>query len=701
MRAKSVGTFGGYAGRAVDWRPARNGLLTCVAEGGPAKLALSWSFAKSGSFALGELLADGGLSGAAPARVQEGGIGLERGEGASRVLVSRAFPAVRMHHPNTRVRVQTAARCLVCAASGAPLVSGRGAGALVPSEPWIVLFGYPGDEDAALLLTATARIERVRWADSGLILELATPGAVHAMPLEGIRRRRGGEPPLAHFVASARAWVAPLLAYPVGMHEEVAIEGDRARIFTRFSFERLRDAYGNEGEPLAPLPPVIALAASAGYPARLPDGVVTTSAQLNVPTFYGPFWFVRGEACAIDLPLAAGCSEVGERPRRRAPEHAAIRDELLRIVDALDPPKPDYVDNNLRVVHFLAGAQPELDEARAARARAYAAAALEVSLGGLFSPREPFTGQSWWTLGKTWRAYFPADAPPAAHDNERFDSEFYNGQALAAIRAACRLDPALGARFHDAAEKLYVYKQIFWDFPTQSVLTQATGESSNLDGVQFSLEGMIATAQLARAAGDRALEEDALARAARQEASLFAMWHHAAWVKEHDYAIGHLGHTRIPPEEVECAGPIDAFVEEYGAAVLEMRSFWQCTNFFFYDNRPLYAFYRRHPSLLARARAVAYEIMPRLHPRWHDGEALDAHGENGQPRYGSAWTAAHLHARACLFGDEPLALYRLYEATKATPAASEWYSMHLPQIAGPLLCALLEEAESAGPIDVA
>jgi hypothetical protein len=617
------------------------------------------------------------------------------------VLVSRAFPAVRVYHPGTRVRVPTPARRLLCAVNGQPQSSSRGMRALVPSEPWIVLFGHPGEEDAALLLTSTARIRRVDWDDRGVILELAAPGAVHAMPLEGIRRRRGAEPPIAHFVASARAWVGPLLAYPVGMREEVSIEDGRARIVTRFCFERLADAYGNQAEPLAPVPPAIALAASAGYPARLPEEVVRTSAQRNVPTLYGPFWFVPGEAHAIELPLAAGSCAMAEPSRRRAPEHAPIREELLRIVDALEAPKPDYVDNNLRVVHFLAGALPELDPGRVERARAYAAAALEVSLGELFSPREPFTEQAWWTLGKTWRAYFPADAPREAHDNERFDSEFYNGQGLAAIHAASRLDPALGARFFEAAKKLYVYKQIFWDFPTQSVLTQATGVSSNLDGVQFSLEGMIAMAALARRAGCRELEEDALCRAARQEASLFAMWHHAAWVKEHDYAIGHLCHTRVPPEEVECAGPIDAYVEEYGAAVLQMRSFWQCTNFFFYDNRPLFAFYRRHPSLLARARAVAYEIMPRLHPRWHDGEALDAHGENGQPRYGAAWTAAHLYARACLFGEEPLALYRLYEATKATPAATAWYSMHLPQIAGPLLCALLEEALSEAPIDVA
>ena len=140
---------------------------------------------------------------------------------------------------------------------------------------------------------------------------------------------------------------------------------------------------------------------------------------------------------------------------------------------------------------------------------------------------------------------------------------------------------------------------------------------------------------------------------------------------------------------METLGPIDAYVEEYGAALLEPASFWQCTNFLFYANRPLFALYRRH-GLVDRIRTLEYDRMPALHPRWDDGNAADPGGENGQTQYGTCWTAAHLAARALLFGDDPLPLFQRYLATAGTPAADTWYRMQQRAVAGPLMLALLE-----------
>lgn len=295
----------------------------------------------------------------------------------------------------------------------------------------------------------------------------------------------------------------------------------------------------------------------------------------------------------------------------------------------------------------------------------------EGALGSLHETTEPFTGQTWWTVDKTWRSHFSASDPPWAKDQERFDSEFYNGQALSAIEAAARLDPGLARRYGEQTRRLYTYYQLFWDWATGSALTHATGEGANIDGVQFAWEGMLATARLAQRAGDG--------------------------VKRWDYALGHVSKDRLAAIDVETVGPIDAFVEEYGASVLELRSFWQCTNFLFYANRPLFELYRRY-GLLERIRVIEYEIMPRLHPRWQDGNAVDPHGENGQERYGTAWTAAHLAARAALFGDDASALFQVYERTKGTPAAETWYRMQAPPIAGPLMLSLLEGGAPAAPL---
>src|SRR4051812_30289918 len=91
----SVGTFGGYTGRAIDWRPDRNGLLTCVVEGPPSSLRLLWSFAGSGSFVLGEAVLPKGPQ-RAPSAAIRGWVTLERREDGIVALVSRAWPAVRL-----------------------------------------------------------------------------------------------------------------------------------------------------------------------------------------------------------------------------------------------------------------------------------------------------------------------------------------------------------------------------------------------------------------------------------------------------------------------------------------------------------------------------------------------------------------------------------------------------------------------------
>ena len=413
------------------------------------------------------------------------------------------------------------------------------------------------------------------------------------------------------------------------------------------------------------------------------------SVQRNVPTLLGPFQFVPGCDYTYSLPLAVASHEVPIPPRSRAAWGQPIREEIDRLIDAMGDPTPDYVDNNLRVVAFLADAFPELDAARQARAKTFAEGALNGALTTLYQTTEPFTGQVWWTLGKTWRSHFADTDPPWGKDQERFDSEFYNGQALSALEASSRIEAGLAERHFDQAKQLYLYDQIFFDWATGSVLTQATGDTAAIDGIGFAFEGMQAMARLARRMGDDALCTDALYRAARQQAALHATWQQAAWVQRWNYAVGHVSGGRLAATDVNVAGPIDSFVEEYGAAALQFESFWQCTCFLFYANRPQVLFFQRY-GLVERIRAIEYTIMPTAHPSWTDGNAIDPHAENGQDHYGASWTAAHLMVRARLFGDDPTTLFGFYEASKKTAAASTWYTMLVCKVAGPLMLALLE-----------
>jgi hypothetical protein len=698
-----VGTLGGYRGRALDIVPQRNGLLTFAVDGRPSALSLFWCFGdQGGTFPLGDL----GFPAAPPAAPSPpalsygiaGWITLEQREGAGRALYSRAWPAVRVEGPDAALVFHTTATQVLGVAGGpaGPLDLTSPLTGL--DEPWLVFFGHAGADDAPVLLTFARGVTSLSRLPDGYSIRCAAPGAVHAMPLEGIQRRPAGQTDLDAWIATARAWVAPLLAFPTACTESAAVDGERVTITARFTHEVLTDDWGNRGDPLAPFPPALVLAAEGGYPVEMPEGLVRDSAQLCLPTFHGPFQFVRGDGYAYVLPRATGSDALPVPPRSRAPEHAPIRAELDRLVSTLPDPRPDYVDDNLRVAAFLADALPDLDDAQRTRAAAYFDAAFEGALRPLFQATEPVTGQAWSTLAKTWRAHFPDDADLWGRDNERFDSEFYNGQALAALELAARTAPALGARFWAEAQALYAYDQLFFDWATGSVFTQATGVGANIDGVQFAWEGILAMGRLARAAGDAALALDAAYRAARQEAAIVAMWQQAAWSQRWSSAVGHVTKARLAPSAVETVGPVDAFVEEVGAATLEFGSFWQCTNFLFFANRPLFELYRRR-GLVPRIRAVEYDRMPALHPRWQDGNASEAGGENGQTQYGTVWTAAHLAARASLFGEDPLPLFQSYLDTAGTPAASTWYCMQQLSTAGPLMLALLESGDGAEAAD--
>jgi len=687
----SVGNFGGFKGRAVDTVPDRRGTLGSAVRLLDSDVELLWPAGESGEKTL--LRLDFPADGSLPSRpTVRGWIALDHQGLGYRALLSRASPAVRLRGASD-VTLRGPARALGVVDGQLREVTLAEAPEL--AEPWVVLF-----DDAAevcpVLVTFTRRVRSSEPQGPDHVLRFGGPFALHVMPLEGIRRRARGDTPFDHWAACARAWVGPLLAFPVACREEPLLDGGLLRVLATFEHERLTDAWGNQPVALAPLPPALAEVAARGFAVGLPPNLVTASLQLNLPTLFGPFQFVEGPELEYTLPLPPGLDEAPAPSRPRDPWTRPIRDELAAIVAGIGDPSPDYVDNNLRVATFLADALPELTAEEAQRASIYAEKALEGALSSLHHVSEPLTGQPWSTLDNTWRAKFSDDASPWAKDNERFDSEFYNGQALSSLLAARALVPSAVERYYPQAADLYRYFAIFFDWATGSVLTHATGDSANIDGMLFAWEGMIAMARMAALQGDPRRRLDAVYRASRQMASIYGLWCHQSYAADHDYCVGHVSHGRLPPTEVDRRFPIDAWVNDQGAAVSEPRSFWQCTNFLFYANRPLYQLYRDH-GLLPRLREIMLDVMPSFHPRWADGEATDPHGENGQERYGTSWTAAQLHGRAALLGCDPLELLALYQATKLTPAEQTWYRMTLPQIAGPLMLALLEAPKPAAP----
>jgi len=709
LNARSVGTFGGFMRAAGPDVPKRNGFLAFTASSDAARHALLWPKlgAQGGDFSIGEMRAEGTLLGPSALRFldwtaveasQTSSTVLGRAA-STQVLLSRAFPAARYttsgrtytwSGPGTRVAVVL---------DGRPTLYDTTRGGRAPlgrmSEPWVLVFGTRAGAgfDAPVLLTFERRPGAVTCGTGSLTFDFAgAAGAVNVMPLEGLRRRAPSE--VARWDAGlpgevlvrCRMLVPVLAAFPVSCRETYAIDeaAGTVTVTDRYTFRELRDEWGTIPTRAAAIPPVVYRAGQRGYPVRYPAGAPFES---WVATFFGPFAYIPGESATYVLPLPAGLSRLPVALRaENDPRSLAARRELERMIRDEAPAGPSsfYLDNDDRAAAFLAEAIPTLTPGSPERAKAIEMAPRLIEHGfldeSLQTLAEPVTGQTYLNNAKYWASQEP------------FDKEWYTGRQLAALALVAEAtDLDLARALWPKALGLYRYDRIFYDWATGSVLSSVFGFTALADGIHFAWEGMLGMGRLARLVGDRATFEDAAWRAARQQAALFAAWHQAEWVRDIDYAIGHISNARLAPSDVETRGAIDGFVEEFGCATLEFRSFWQTTNFLFFDVVPQASLYRDF-GLEGRVRALEYQAMPAEHPRWTDGNAMDPVDKK---YYGAEFTAAHVQTRAQLFHEDSAALYAIYAASAGTAASREWYSMRRFGIAGPTLLAI---ARSGAPV---
>jgi hypothetical protein len=236
---------------------------------------------------------------------------------------------------------------------------------------------------------------------------------------------------------------------------------------------------------------------------------------------------------------------------------------------------------------------------------------------------------------------------------------------------------------------MYRYDRIFHDWATGSVLSSTLGINELADGMHFAWDGMLGVARLAKKLGDTQTFNDASYRAARQQLALYDAWFQAQWTKQLDYGIGHITNAKLPQSDVETRGAIDGWVEEFGCATLEFKSFWQTANYLYFDVPAQFSLYRDF-GLESRVRTLEYDVMPSFHPNWTDGNSMDP---VDQRYYGSNYTAAHLAARAALFHDDPAALFATWNAQRNSQASQQWYSMFFHGMSGPTLL-MLERARA-------
>jgi len=667
---RPVGTFGGFRSDV----PAGNGFLTFAWDG---KGALTWPRLGAGGagFTLGRMSFTSQAQGGPPRFIDWTSIEADVGPGAT-VRLSRAFPAARFRSSGPSFTWATSAATVAVVLDGKPTVAELGALDLSRmSEPWMLVYGLRGAGfDAPMLFTLERRPLRVRAVSGGVRVEFdGAAGAVNAMPLEGLRRKAAGWALTAGAIDHARRLVPVLAAFPVRCDESSEVRADgTVLIEDRYAFEEIADAWGTRPTRAAPVPPVVYRAGATGYPVTYPAAPI----ESWVATYYGPFAYVPGEVARYALPLPAGLSRLPVALRVAGdPVAARARAQIDAMVRESTPARPmeAFLDNDDRVAAFLAAALPTLGPAEAAIATSFATRAIE---HGFFATSlqeltEPVTGQRYLNSAKYWAS------------NEAFDKEWYTGRQLAALGAVSEaVDLDLARGLWPKARALYRYDRIFSDWATGSALSSTYGFTALCDGIHFAWEGMLATARMARLVGDEATYRDAAYRSARQQAALFALWHQAAWSKELGYAVGHLTGAPLPDAETRFA--VDGFVEDYGAAMLELRSFWQTSNYLFFDNVPQFSFYR-DLGIDAAVRTLEYEVMPALHPNWADADAMEP--IDGK-YYGTEYTAAHLTARALLFHDDPAALLAVWDASAGKKGSGQWYSMRRMGIGGPTLLAI-------------
>ena len=176
-------------------------------------------------------------------------------------------------------------------------------------------------------ISATADALRFEFGERGAGAVAVVPVLGFYHPLEAQTAAwRSGLP--AELVARCRAWARRLKYFPLSCTASFRASADGAQVTVRhrFTFLALPDDWQTEGEKLAPLPPVLALAARYGFPVRLFGEL----APHPIMTHSGPYSGVVGGE-AVEFSIAGLDRYISEYPAPGdlAGEGAALlRDEL-------------------------------------------------------------------------------------------------------------------------------------------------------------------------------------------------------------------------------------------------------------------------------------------------------------------------------------------------------------------------------------
>lgn len=230
--------------------------------------------------------------------------------------------------------------------------------ALAPSEPvydrardgdladnWILLWSSVAFPDVPLLLVPKEQPAQLVQRGPALELVGTSPlGYVIAATPYGMRAllpaATGKIEQLRDGIARSRFWSKALLGFITDCREQFKIDeaAGTVTVHQRFTYRDLENAWGSRPLHLAPLPPVLALAARIGPAVRLPAEAV----DLGFPTRHGPLRATVGcEENRYVLPLPPVLGRTPLASTEPSPAREAVRTHhVQRPHDGSRPPLP-------------------------------------------------------------------------------------------------------------------------------------------------------------------------------------------------------------------------------------------------------------------------------------------------------------------------------------------------------------------------
>ena len=331
-------------------------------------------------------------------------------------------------------------------------------------------------------------------------------------------------------------WASAAMAYPVGCKEYFSIDEKRKVVNIRnvYRYEKSPNPWKVAPTFLAPLSPVLANARHFGYPVKVKGRLM----EKLCPTFQGYYEAVQGTEIEYELPLSRfrnhTLAPVAIKNNATAAKITSKLTSILESGDYLTFSGDDHYDpacsmdslHNLRIMAWaLWSIAPEK------RKKAWG-----LLTRGLrrFNEKQyiefnaPFVGTKW-VRDKTIFDYLGIID---------YDMEWYNGMNMAGLwsYAYYSHNPEADRLIKDRwplIREINAYTEAYMDWSLSSSWTMARGEHAWLDGINYTYEGLLAFAAMARRLGKKKDSDWGDYLSAKIEAFIANCWTSAPYAQKY------------------------------------------------------------------------------------------------------------------------------------------------------------------------